>query len=67
MLRAIAGDAARENFSALGYKLLEARNVLVVDVQRLVGAEIARLALRAAIFDRALRFGCHSIVLSLGG
>src|SRR5512142_3545811 len=41
---AVAADAARDDLSALGEEVLELALVLVVDLQRLVGAEAAHLA-----------------------
>src|SRR6266511_3718236 len=41
---AVAADAARDDLAALGEEVLELTLVLVVDLQRLVGAETAHLA-----------------------
>jgi hypothetical protein len=50
--RAVAGDAARHDLSALGDERAEELRVLVVDADRLVGAEAAGTAAAAALGSR---------------
>src|SRR5580704_7343424 len=50
MLGAVAGQATRHQLAAVGDEVLEQRGVLVVDLDRLVRAELALLASA----DRAL-------------
>ena len=57
MFRAGSRDAARHDLAAFRNILLETVDVAVADVDRFVRAKVTRLALRAAVFDRALRFG----------